>query len=174
GATAADHDPEAMEPDRPRQPSTLERPHVVIVSDDPDLQSFLGEGLVYAGLWTSGIASAIQTLEVFRLRTFDLALIDAALGGFGPLELIRRLRRAPRAAEAEREAIDIPIVVIAAGPAEIDAAAAVAAGANEVIFAPIDLDVLAARLFAVSRSWRAVHPDRPWADEAAQRRSDSP
>ncbi|HET7091876.1 MAG TPA: hypothetical protein VFI22_00310 [Thermomicrobiales bacterium] len=159
-----------METNRPRQPSTLDRPHVVIVSDDPDLQAFLGEGLVYCGLWTSGIASAIQTLEVFRLRTFDLALVDAGLGGFGALELIRRLRRGPDSGAPGRAGIDIPMVVIAGSPAEIDLAAAAAAGADEVVFAPLDLDVLAARLLAIVRDWRAAHPDRPWADEAAQRR----
>ncbi|HEX5498027.1 MAG TPA: hypothetical protein VFX03_02330, partial [Thermomicrobiales bacterium] len=134
---------------------------------------FLGEGLVYCGLWTSGIASAIQTIEVFRLRTFDLALIDAGLGGFGPLELIRRLRGGPDAASTVRAGIDIPIVVVAGGPAEIDTVAASAAGADEVVFAPLDLDVLAARLLAIVRDWRAAHPNRPWADEAAQRRPES-
>jgi CheY-like chemotaxis protein len=161
-----------MDNDRPRQSSAFDRPHVVIVSDDPELQAFLGEGLVYCGLWTSGIASAIQTLEVFRLRTFDLALVDGALGGFGALELIRRLRRTPDGAGPDRAAIDIPIVVIAASPAEIDPAAAAAAGADATIFAPIDLDVLAARLLEIVRDWRTAHPDRPWADAMAQWRPD--
>src|SRR5918994_618083 len=39
----------------------LQRPHVLIVSDDPELTVFLGEGLVYAGFWTSAIASAART-----------------------------------------------------------------------------------------------------------------
>src|SRR5689334_4136704 len=150
-----------MESDRPRQPTAFDRPHVVIVSDDPDLQAFLGEGLVYCGLWTSGIASAIQTLEVFRLRTFDLALIDAGLGGFGALELLRRLREAP--IDGERGPVDIPIVVIAGDPDELEPAAAIAAGADDVIAAPLDLDVVASRLLALVRDWRAAHPDRPWA-----------
>ena len=42
--------------------SALERPHVLIVSDDEDLSAFLG--LVYGGFWTSTVASGIQTLEV--------------------------------------------------------------------------------------------------------------
>jgi DNA-binding response OmpR family regulator len=63
--------------------STLQRPHVLIVSDDTGLAGFLGEGLIYAGLWTSTIASAMQVLEVFRLRTFDAMILDAALGHIG-------------------------------------------------------------------------------------------
>ena len=63
----------------------LQRPHVLIVSDDPELTAFLGEGLVYAGFWTSAIASAVQALEVFRLRSFDVLVLDAALGGIGAI-----------------------------------------------------------------------------------------
>ena len=72
--------------------SALERPHVLIVSADPDLTAFLGEGLIYAGFWTSVIADAFQALEVFRMRSFDIILLDAALGGIGALEFVQRLR----------------------------------------------------------------------------------
>ncbi|MEZ4624469.1 MAG: hypothetical protein R2843_06700 [Thermomicrobiales bacterium] len=66
----------SMTVNRPHQ-----RPHVLIVSDDQGLAEFLSEGLTIAGFWTSVIASALQTLEVFRLRTFDLIIVDAALDG---------------------------------------------------------------------------------------------
>src|SRR5918996_1437182 len=97
----------------------LQRPHVLIVSDDPELVAFLGEGLVYAGFWTSTIASAMQALEVFRLRSFDVMVLDAALGGIGAGELLRRLRgRSDRATSIERT--DIPILIIAATESELD------------------------------------------------------
>jgi CheY-like chemotaxis protein len=114
----------------------LQRPHVLIVSDDLELATFLGEGLVYAGFWTSAIASAVQALEVFRLRSFDVMLLDATLGGIGALELIRRLRgRSDRATSTERT--DIPILVIAASSSELDPDVAERAGADGVILAPI-------------------------------------
>ena len=146
--------------------SALQRPHVLIVSDDPELSDFLGEGLVYAGLWTSAIASALQTLEVFRLRSFDIMLLDAALGGIGALELLRRLRgHSDRATASERT--DIPILLIAASADEIDPRAALAAGAERVIQAPIELEELAAEIGRAVEVWRASHPGRPWADAAA-------
>jgi DNA-binding response OmpR family regulator len=146
--------------------SALQRPHVLIVSDDTELSGFLGEGLVYAGLWTSVIASAMQALEVFRLRSFDLMLLDAALGGIGVLELLRRLRgHSDRAMDSERT--DIPILIIAASADEIDQQAVLSAGAERVILAPIELDDLAAEIGRVVEAWRAAHPDRPWADAAA-------
>jgi two-component system phosphate regulon response regulator PhoB len=144
----------------------LQRPHVLIVSDDPELTAFLGEGLVYAGFWTSAIASAVQALEVFRLRSFDVLVLDAALGGIGAIELLRRLRgRSDRATAAERT--DIPIVVIAASNDELDPVLAEQTGADSVILAPIELEVLATALGSAITTWRALHPNRKWADEAA-------
>ena len=64
------------------------------------------------------IADAIQTLEVFRLRSFDALLLDAGLGGIGAIELLRRLRaRSDRAPATERT--DIPILVLAASDREV-------------------------------------------------------
>jgi two-component system, OmpR family, phosphate regulon response regulator PhoB len=146
----------------------LQRPHVLIVSDDPELTEFLGEGLIYAGFWTSVIASAVQALEVFRLRSFDVVVLDAALGGMGAIELLRRLRgRSDRATTAERT--DVPILVIAASSDELDPVLAEQAGANGVVVAPIELEQLAADLGRAVSTWRALHPDRKWADEVALR-----
>jgi two-component system OmpR family response regulator len=144
----------------------LQRPHVLIVSDDPGLSQFLGEGLIYAGLWTSVVASALQALEVFRLRSFDYVLVDAALGGIGALELVGRLRgRSHRATPAART--DIPIALIAAATDEIEATQAQQAGAGRLIVAPIEIDELALQVVQDVLAWRAAHPDRPWADAAA-------
>ena len=146
--------------------SALQRPHVLIVSDDPELTAFLGEGLVYAGFWTSAIASGVQALEVFRLRSFDVMVLDAALGGFGAIELLRRLRgRSGRATASERA--DIPILVVAASRDELDPDLALQAGADQVVLAPIELEPLAAELTRAVSAWRALHPDREWADDAA-------
>jgi CheY-like chemotaxis protein len=146
--------------------AALQRPHVLIVSDDPELTAFLGEGLVYAGFWTSAIASAVQALEVFRLRSFDVMILDAALGGIGPIELLRRLRgHSDRTTTSERT--DIPILVVATSSDELDLKLAVQAGADRVILAPIELEDLAADLGRAVTTWRALHPDRKWADEAA-------
>ena len=81
-----------MSTPRPREDErkTYERPHVLIVTDDPSLIEFLGEGLVMGGFWTSVISHGLQVLEVFRLRTFDLIVVDRDLGTFDAIELIER------------------------------------------------------------------------------------
>jgi CheY-like chemotaxis protein len=144
----------------------LQRPHVLVVTDDRELSDFLGEGLVYAGFWTSTIASALQALEVFRLRSFDAMVLDAALGGIGATELLRRLRgHSDRATGIERT--DIPILVIAGTESELDLVGDHDAGIDQVILAPIELEDLAAKLGELVTTWRASHPGRQWADEAA-------
>lgn len=141
------------------------RPHVLIVSDDPDLAGFLTEGLTMAGLWASVVASPFQALEVFRLRTFDVVLLDAALGGFGPVELLRRLRGASDRAAAGQPRTDVPAFVLAGRADEMDPAEAVGAGANGVFVAPLELHDLARTLIDAILRWREHHPNRPWADE---------
>jgi two-component system phosphate regulon response regulator PhoB len=107
----------------------------------------------------------VQALEVFRLRSFDVMVLDAALGGIGALELLRRLRgRSDRATTDERT--DIPIVVVAASSIELDPVLAESAGVDQVILAPIELEHLASDLGRVVAAWREAHPGRQWADEA--------
>ncbi|MFM9106052.1 MAG: response regulator [Chloroflexota bacterium] len=146
-----------------RHPSA--RPHILVVSDDPGLSSFLAEGLVMTGFWTSAIASAFQALEVFRLRTFDLVLMDAALGGPGAVETIRRLRgTSDRAPDSPRTGI--PILLVAGSAGEITPEDAAAAGADHLLLAPLDLDNLAPLLLDTVLDWRDANPAVPWADAA--------
>jgi len=143
------------------------RPHVLIVSDDTGLATFLTEGLVVAGFWTSTIASALQALEVFRLRTFDLIIVDAALQGLGAIEFLTRLRSRQRATGETLS--DRPAIVIAESSREMTEAEAVDVGAVGIVYAPFEIDELALALFATVRAWRDAHPEADWADELAQR-----
>lgn len=146
--------------------SALERPHVLIVSADPDLTAFLGEGLIYAGFWTSVIADAFQALEVFRLRSFDAILLDATLGGIGALEFVERLRgRSDRASGDVRS--DIPLVLIAAEASEVPPGIQQNGDPAATLLAPVELPEIAATLLEAVTTWRRLHPGRAWADAAA-------
>jgi DNA-binding response OmpR family regulator len=148
------------------------RPHVLIVTDDEDLREFLSDGLVLAGFWASTVASALQTLEIFRLRTFDLAIVDLALGGMSGIELIRRLRGQPGTFSADTRT-DIPILALVDDPVSPIAEEAMNAGADGLLAPPIELEELAVNLNSVVRMWRDMHPDRPYADEVAQRQGEA-
>jgi len=151
-----------MTVNRPHQ-----RPHVLIVSDDTDLSGFLSEGLMLAGFWTSIIASTLQTLEVFRLRTFDLVIVDAALDGLGAEQLMIRLHGLGVDSDP---LTDRPVVVFAGAFEEMSAARAHELGAVRIYYPPVDIEPLALDLFSYVQEWRDAHPDALWADEAAQQR----
>lgn len=153
-----------MEMKREERHRSFMRPHVLIVSDDPSLSQFLGEGLLLGGFWTSVVASGLQTLEVFRLRQFDIVLIDASLTGFQSLELVRRLRgRSDRGDRAARTSA--PIVLIAETEAEATRDAAHVAGAQDVLYAPLELEHLVPTLHGIFEAWREANPQMPLADE---------
>lgn len=145
------------------------RPHVLIVTNDEDLRDFLQEGLLYGGFWISIIASGVQTLEVFRLRSFDLVLIDHTLPGLNATELVRRLRLPTGSSAATEARTDVPILMILDEPGT-EAERALDAGADAVLTPPIELESLVPYLHQVVDDWRLAHPDRPWADQVAQLR----
>ena len=145
----------------------LERPHVLIVSDDPSLASFLAEGLPLGGFWTTVIASGLQALEVFRLRQFDLIVLDWSLQSFAAYELLRRLRgQSSRDAGATPRTL-APAVLIADQPINLADNEARKLGVEARLHAPLELDEVARTLHGVFDTWRQAHPGIPLADAAS-------
>lgn len=152
---------------RPREEARRhsERPHVLIVSDDPGLIQFLNEGLPLGGFWTSVISNGIQVMEVFRLRQFDIVVIDAGLQSFGSLELVRRLRGQSTRDARDGKRTDAPIVLIseqpsAMQPAELDELAV----ARELV-APLEIEDVVVELHRVFAEWRQANPREPLSDD---------
>lgn len=146
--------------------SALQRPHILAVTDDEGLKAFLVDGLVAGGFWLSVVASAIQTLEVLRLRSFDLLLVDEQLSGLSAHELIRRIRGRTSGALPE----DAPILLMSERDDATLAPADAEVGIAQVLIPPIDLEDLVPLLHHHVLTWRAQHPGVPWADEVAQLR----
>jgi DNA-binding response OmpR family regulator len=126
-------------------------PEVLVVSGDLSLSQFLTEGLTESGFWMSVVRSGLQALEVFRLRTFDALIVDAAVSDLPMDELIRRLRSTDEAAsDTPRQSAAIPIVVIAGIPDEIEPFDLQSLDLQAVFVAPFELDELASTLKSVS------------------------
>lgn len=143
-----------------------ERPHVLVVTDAPSLTEFLNEGLPLGGFWVSTIASGLQTLEVFRLRQFDLLLIDRDLESFDADELIRRLRGTSTNASQTPRTL-APIVTIGEHAATSTPDEAATLGIAASLTAPIELEDVVQTLHAVFAQWRQDNPDAPLADAAS-------
>lgn len=142
-----------------------ERPHVLIVSDDPSLTMFLAEGLPLGGFWTTVIASGLQVLEVFRLRQFDLIVLDWDLGSFGAHELLRRLRGLSARSGHEAARTFAPVVLISEHPADLNEEDTSSLGINRMLHAPLELEEIVRELHAVFDEWRYTFPDVPLSDD---------
>ncbi|MDQ3044024.1 MAG: hypothetical protein M3R06_02560 [Chloroflexota bacterium] len=138
------------------------RPHILVVTDDASLSVFLAEGLLYGGFWTSVIASGLQALEVFRLRDFDLIIVDADLGGIGAIETIQRLRGLSDRAAPGDPRTDAPIVLVTEQSSDVTTPAHIWTALNvvQVLTAPLELEVIAPRLHAILERWDESQSDR--------------
>lgn len=146
-----------------------ERPHVLIVTDDDSLGTFLSEGLPLGGFWTSIISSGLQALEVFNLRQFDLIVLDGDLRTFGALEFLRRLRGKSSRDQSGQSRSGAPVVVIGSGegkPADRERADL---GITAFLTPPVELDEIVRTLHFAFGEWRAAHPTTLLADAAALR-----
>lgn len=145
-----------------------ERPHVLIVCDEPSLASFLNEGLPMGGFWTTVIASGLQALEVFRLRQFDIIALDYELRSFDAIELVKRLRGLSSRAEQGTPRTTAPIVLISENEIEIDPEMMAHLGISRALTAPLDLEELAPDLHQVFEQWRQTYPSLPLSDDPAR------
>lgn len=142
-----------------------ERPHVLIISDDPSLATFLNEGLPMGGFWTTVIASGLQVLEVFRLRQFDTIALDYELRSFDAIELVRRLRGQSTRANVGTSRTTAPIVLISEHAITIDPELMNQLGISRTLSAPLDLEELAPELHQVFEDWQEAYPAIPLSDD---------
>lgn len=145
-----------------------ERPHVLIISDDVSLATFLNEGLPMGGFWTTVIASGLQALEVFRLRQFDIIALDYELRSFDAIELVKRLRGLSSRAEQGTPRTTAPIVLISEAEITLDKDVMSQLGISRALSAPLDLDDLAPDLHRVYEAWREAHPSVPLSDDPSR------
>lgn len=153
--------------DRPRLSARkhYQRPHVLIVSDDPGLSAFLNEGLPLVGFWTTVIASGLQALEVFRLRRFDVIAIDAGLQSFAAMELIHRLRGLSERDPSAPARTNAPIVLVTEHPIDLPDDERRRLGIDRMYVAPVELEELGPDLHAVFDDWQDRYPSVPMSDD---------
>ena len=80
---------------------------ILIVEDNPRMQETLSTVLRLKGFQTLTAYNGVEALEVLRLRTPDLMLLDLMMPVMGGLELLKVLRDAPQWK-------DLPVVVLSA------------------------------------------------------------
>ncbi len=116
-------------------------PTVLVVDDDRTTRDLLGELLPLAGCAADCVADGSTALDRIEQGNVDLLLLDLKLVDVDGVELCRRVRATERGEH-------LPIIVVSAQVEEQSAAASRAAGADDVIAKPFDIDDLLDRVRA--------------------------
>lgn len=121
---------------------------LLLVEDDPGLQSFLSTLLESQGYQLQLCASGTEALSLLSTATFDLLLLDLGLPDIDGMTLLCQLRQWS----------EIPVLVISARGKEQDKVQALDCGANDYVTKPFSAAELLARLRAALRPRQGHQP----------------
>jgi two-component system OmpR family response regulator len=124
---------------------------LLVAEDDPGLRSVLERGLRESGYVVDAVADGTQALEYLRAYDYEVAVLDWRMPGASGLEVLQALRR---------RGSSVPVLMLTAKDTAADRVTGLDEGADDYLVKPFDFSELLARLRALQRRPRAVHPPR--------------
>ena len=122
-----------------------ERPHILVVDDDPHLREVVAFALSQAGFQVEQASDGRAGLEQVRRSVPALIVLDIMMPELDGLELCRELRRAH----------EVPIVFLSSRDDEVDRILGLELGGDDYLTKPFSPRELVARVKAVLRRSRA-------------------
>jgi len=119
--------------------------HILLVDDDTELASLLGEFLGREGFTVSFEHEGNRGLEHARKPGVDLIVLDVMLPGIDGFEILRRLR-----AESK-----VPVIMLTARGEDVDRIVGLELGADDYLPKPFNPKELVARIRSVLRRYEA-------------------
>lgn len=116
--------------------------HLLLVEDEPDVASFVQQGLEEEDYEVSWVETGQRGLEHIRQADIDLVLLDIRLPDLSGLEVCERLRL---------HRPDLPVMMLTALDAVEDRVKGLRAGADDYLPKPFAFDELIARIEALLR-----------------------
>ena len=135
-----------------------ETPVVLLVDDEPELRTLLGEYFGRHGFAVRAAADAAAARELLAAERPNLAILDVNMPGENGLSLARWLREAHPA---------VAIVMLTTASESVDRIVGLELGADDYVAKPFELRELLARVRAVLRR---MQPAQPAAAEAVATR----
>ncbi len=122
-----------------------ERPHILVVDDDPHLREVVGFALTQAGFQVEQASDGRAGLEQVRRSVPALIVLDIMMPEMDGLELCREVRRTH----------EVPIVFLSSRDDEVDRILGLELGGDDYLTKPFSPRELVARVKAVLRRSRA-------------------
>ncbi len=122
---------------------------ILVIDDDPAVNSLLKRGLSYEGFAVETAQSGAEGLAIARDRPSDLVILDVMMPGLNGFEVLQRLRAADE---------NLPVLMLTARDAPADQVQGLESGADDYVVKPFTFEVLLARVHALLRRQRLEHP----------------
>lgn len=116
--------------------------HVLLIEDDALVASGIRSGLEVEGFTVDRVETAAAARAAMETFAIDIVILDLGLPDGDGLALLRAWRAQNR---------DVPVLVLTARDSVADRVAGLAAGGDDYLLKPFDLDELNARLHALLR-----------------------
>lgn len=117
---------------------------ILVVEDDPDINSLLCTILRRQGYQVTGAYSGSEARLCLSQYSYDLILLDLMLPGVTGEELIEEIRSTKT----------MPVIVVSAKTSQSDKISLLRLGADDFIVKPFDVDEVAARVDAQLRRYK--------------------
>lgn len=140
---------------------------ILLVEDEPDLQSILEFNLREAGYDVRCTALGEEALQLCQRESPDLVLLDLMLPDISGTQVCQRLRMTPGLQAT-------PVIMLTARSDEIDRVVGFEVGADDYVVKPFSVRELLLRIQAVLRRHPAPVPREPSAPAPAVEPGDAP
>ncbi|MCW2950505.1 MAG: two component transcriptional regulator, winged helix family [Thermoleophilia bacterium] len=128
---------------------TPDRPIVLVVDDEPNIRSFLGENLVNDDFTVHAAASISQARSRLEAHRPALVLLDVGLPDGNGFDFCREIRRADPL--LVRFDPNVPVIMLTARTEEVDRVRGFQRGADDFVAKPFHYPELLARIHAILR-----------------------
>lgn len=115
---------------------------IILADDDPVIGQLIANAMFDAGHALGVVGDGATALKLMRARAPHLAIIDCGMPIMSGVELVRAMR-------CDGQLCHVPILMLTARHSDADEALAFAAGANDYLRKPADLDQLVGRVDAL-------------------------
>jgi len=125
-------------------PNTSTTLTILVVDDEPDLVELISYNLEQQGHTVYTASDGREALSLAKSRQPDLIVLDVMMPEISGIEVARRLR-------IQTETSSVPIIMLTAKSEEAHELEGLSAGADDYITKPFSMQVLIARIEALTR-----------------------